>query len=98
MILAIHVSQILISCSHTNILFGNVSLQAAFSALAGKGYQAMQSLLLDFCQWHSSEGILNALLNMLFDGKFDVKANPAIKVSITDLRKYVLPAFLALVV
>lgn len=55
-------------------------LQAAFRALAGKGYQALQSLLLDFCQWHPSEGLLNALLDMLVDGKFDMKASPIIKV------------------
>ena len=54
--------------------------QAAFRALAGKGYQALQSLLLDFCQWHPSEGLLNALLDMLVDGKFDLNASPIIKV------------------
>lgn len=54
--------------------------QAAFRSLTGKGYQALQSLLLDFCQWHPSEGLLNALLDMLVDGKFDVKGSPLIKV------------------
>lgn len=40
----------------------------------------MQSLLLDFCQWRPSEALLNALLDMLVDGKFDIKSNPLIKV------------------
>lgn len=55
-------------------------LQAAFRALAGKGYQTLQSLLLDFCQLHSSEILLDALLDMLVDGKFNVKMSPMIKV------------------
>lgn len=54
--------------------------QAAFRALAGKGYQTLQSLLLDFCQFHSSESLLDALLDMLVDGKFDIKISPMIKV------------------
>ena len=59
----------------------NIFLQDAFRSLTGKGYQALQSLLLEFCQWHPSEGLLNALLDMLVDGKFDIKASPIIKVS-----------------
>jgi hypothetical protein len=55
-------------------------LQAAFRVLAGKGYQTLQSLLLDFSQWNPGEGLLNALLDMLVDGKFDVKSSPIIKV------------------
>lgn len=55
-------------------------LQVAFRALAGKGYQTLQSLLLDFCQGHSSESLLDALLDMLVDGKFDIKMSPIIKV------------------
>ena len=47
----------------------------------GKGYQTLQSLLLDFCQWQPSESLLSALLDMLVDGKFDLKASPLIKVS-----------------
>ncbi|KAA3476613.1 BEACH domain-containing protein B-like isoform X3 [Gossypium australe] len=54
-------------------------LQEVFRALVGKGYQTLQSLLLDFCQWHPSEALLNALLDMLVDGKFDIKDNPHIK-------------------
>lgn len=55
--------------------------QEAFRALVGNGYRTLQSLLLDYCQWHPSEVLLNALLDMLVDGKFDVKANPIIKVT-----------------
>lgn len=55
-------------------------LQAAFRALAGKGYQTLQSLLLDIFHWRPSEGLLNALLDMLVDGKFDMKSSPIIKV------------------
>jgi hypothetical protein len=40
----------------------------------------MQSLLLDFCQWRPGEALLNALLDMLVDGKFDIKSSPLIKV------------------
>lgn len=74
------------SCVHCTISFQFKSflyyhlLQAAFRALAGKGYQTLQSLLLDFCQSHSSESLLDALLDMLVDGKFDDKMSPMIKV------------------
>ncbi|XP_062098924.1 BEACH domain-containing protein B isoform X2 [Humulus lupulus] len=61
------------------LLASNDASKAAFRALAGTGYQALQSLLLDFCQWHSSEGLLNALLDMVVDGKFDLKAGAIIK-------------------
>lgn len=57
----------------------NDTSKAVFRALAGKGYQTLQSLLLDFCQWHSSESLLDALLDMLVDGKFDIKISPIIK-------------------
>lgn len=63
----------------TCLLTRNDASKAAFRALVGKGYQTLQSLLLDFCQWRPCEGILNALLDMLIDGKFDLKANPVIK-------------------
>ncbi|KAH7524781.1 hypothetical protein FEM48_Zijuj06G0155600 [Ziziphus jujuba var. spinosa] len=63
----------------TCLLANNDASKAAFRALAGKGYQALQSLLLDFCQSHPSDRLLNALLDMLVDGKFDVKASPIIK-------------------
>lgn len=54
--------------------------KAAFQALVGTGYQTLRSLLLDFCQWQPSEALLDALLDMLVDGKFDLKASPMIKV------------------
>lgn len=63
----------------THLLANNDTSKAAFRALAGKGYQTLQSLLLDFCQWHSSECLLDALLDMLVDGKFDIKISPIIK-------------------
>ncbi|KAK4276908.1 hypothetical protein QN277_015003 [Acacia crassicarpa] len=63
----------------TSLLASNDTSKAAFRALAGKGYQALQSLLLDFCQWHSSERLLNVLLDMLVDGIFDIKMSPIIK-------------------
>ncbi|QHN94309.1 BEACH domain-containing protein B [Arachis hypogaea] len=63
----------------TCLLASNDASKAAFRALAGKGYQTMQSLLLDFCHWHSSESFLDELLDMLFDGKFDINTSPKIK-------------------
>ncbi|KAH1245168.1 BEACH domain-containing protein B [Glycine max] len=65
----------------TCLLASNDTSKAAFRTLAGKGYQTLQSLLLDFCQWHSSESLLDALLDMLVDGKFNVKMSPMIKSS-----------------
>lgn len=56
-------------------------MQAAFRTLVGVGYQTLQSLLLDFCQWQPSVGLLNALLDMLVDGNFDVDGCPVIKVT-----------------
>ncbi|KAI4337584.1 hypothetical protein L6164_015981 [Bauhinia variegata] len=63
----------------TCLLANNDASKASFRILAGKGYRTLQNLLLDFCQWHSSENLLNALLDMLIDGKFDVKMSPIIK-------------------
>lgn len=63
----------------TCLLENNDDSKASFRALVGKGYQTMQSLLLDFCQCHPSEALLNALLDMLVDGKFDLKSSPLIK-------------------
>ncbi|XP_050124229.1 BEACH domain-containing protein B-like isoform X1 [Malus sylvestris] len=63
----------------TCLLASNDTSKATFRVLAGKGYQTLQSLLLEFCQSRSSEGLLNALLDMLVDGKFDMKSGPKIK-------------------
>ncbi|GMI77267.1 hypothetical protein HRI_001396000 [Hibiscus trionum] len=63
----------------TYLLARNDASKAAFRALVGKGYQALRSLLLDFCQWHPSEALLNALLDMLVDGKFEIKDSSHIK-------------------
>ncbi|KAH7567643.1 hypothetical protein JRO89_XS07G0111300 [Xanthoceras sorbifolium] len=63
----------------TCLLACNDASKATFRTLVGKGYQALQSLLLDFCQWSPSVGLLNALLDMLVDGKFDINGNPLIQ-------------------
>ncbi|MED6165352.1 hypothetical protein PIB30_098747, partial [Stylosanthes scabra] len=76
----------------TCLLASNDASKAAFKALAGKGYQTMQSLLLDFCHWHSSESFLDELLDMLFDGKFDINTSPKIKSS-ESLQHYGLDMF-----
>lgn len=63
----------------TCLLSGNDASKVAFRALVGMGYQTLQSLFLDFFECCPSEAILNALLDMLVDGKFDLKVNPVIK-------------------
>ncbi|XP_058069394.1 BEACH domain-containing protein B isoform X3 [Magnolia sinica] len=63
----------------TFLLTGNDASKAAFRSLVGVGYQTLQSLLLDFCQWRPGLGLLDALLDMLVDGKFDTRSIPVIK-------------------
>ncbi|PIN12837.1 Conserved WD40 repeat-containing protein [Handroanthus impetiginosus] len=63
----------------TCLLSLNDASKAAFRALVGSGYQSLRSLLLDFCQWQPSEALLSALLDMMVDGKFDLKENYVIK-------------------
>ncbi|KAH0942843.1 hypothetical protein HID58_002480 [Brassica napus] len=63
----------------TSLLANNDSSKFAFKALAGKGYQTLQSLLLDFFQWQPTQRLLDALLDMLVDGKFDDKGSALIK-------------------
>ncbi|KAI3896170.1 hypothetical protein MKX03_000290, partial [Papaver bracteatum] len=63
----------------TCLVKSNDASKGAFRALVGEGYQTLQSLLLDFCQWRPSKGLLNALLDMLVDGNFDIKVNSVIK-------------------
>nr|XP_029116201.1 BEACH domain-containing protein B isoform X4 [Elaeis guineensis] len=63
----------------TLLLTGNDDSKVAFRALVGVGYQTLQSLLLDFCKWQSSDGLLTALLDMLVDGRFDMKERTVIK-------------------
>lgn len=63
----------------TCLLASNDESKASFRALVGKGYQTLQSLMFDFCQWLPSEALLHAILDMLVDGKFDIKTNPLIK-------------------
>lgn len=57
------------------------SSQVTLRALVGSGYQTLQSLLFEFCKWQPSEGLLNALLDMLVDGSFSIKERAVIKVS-----------------
>lgn len=63
----------------TSLLANNDASKFAFKALAGKGYQTLQSLLLDFFQWQPTQRLLDALLDMLVDGKFDDKGSALIK-------------------
>ncbi|XP_073008552.1 BEACH domain-containing protein B isoform X1 [Typha latifolia] len=63
----------------TLLLTGNDDSKAAFRSLAGVGYQTLQSLLLEFCKWVPSERLLNALLDLLVDGKFEMKEKTVIK-------------------
>lgn len=55
-------------------------VQSAFRVLVGAGYQTLQSVLLDFFQFEPNLGLLNALLDMLVDGKFDIVKSTLIKV------------------
>lgn len=55
-------------------------VQSAFRVLVGAGYQTLQSVLLDFFQSEPNLGLLNALLDMLVDGKFDKEKSTLIKV------------------
>lgn len=63
----------------TLLLTENKDSKVTFRALVGTGYQTLQSVLLDFCKWQPSEGLLNALLDMLVDGNFNVRENATIK-------------------
>ncbi|GJU06967.1 BEACH domain-containing protein B isoform X1 [Tanacetum coccineum] len=63
----------------TSLLTGNDASKVAFRALVGKGYQTLQSLLLDFCHRRPNAGLLTALLDMLVDGKFDLKKSPIMR-------------------
>ncbi|XP_031488059.1 BEACH domain-containing protein B isoform X2 [Nymphaea colorata] len=63
----------------TCLLTGNDASKAAFRALVGVGYQTLQRLLLDFCQWQPSMQLMNALFDMLVDGEFSIAPNILIK-------------------
>ncbi|KAK1322909.1 hypothetical protein QJS10_CPA02g00135 [Acorus calamus] len=63
----------------TFLLSGNDVSKGAFKALVGAGYQTLQNLLLDICHWQPTSGLLDALLDMLVDGKFSIDKNPVIK-------------------
>ena len=53
--------------------------------LVGAGYQTLQSLLLDYYRWLPSERLLDALLSMLVDGKFEINEKTTIKASMLEL-------------
>ncbi|XP_066329470.1 BEACH domain-containing protein B-like isoform X1 [Miscanthus floridulus] len=63
----------------TALLAENNESKAAFRLLVGAGYQTLQSLLLDFCKWIPSPKLLDALLDMLVDGTFDMNEKTTIK-------------------
>ncbi|XP_020165084.1 BEACH domain-containing protein B [Aegilops tauschii subsp. strangulata] len=63
----------------TLLLEGNNASKAAFRVLVGVGYQTLQSLLLDYYKMLPSERLLDALLNMLVDGKFEINEKTTIK-------------------
>ncbi|GAB2294234.1 hypothetical protein Dimus_028451 [Dionaea muscipula] len=63
----------------TVLVAGNEASKAAFRDLVGIGYRTLQSLLLDYSGGQPSQGLLNALLDMLVDGDFDIKRSPLIK-------------------
>ncbi|XP_023157987.1 BEACH domain-containing protein B isoform X1 [Zea mays] len=63
----------------TALLAENDESKAAFRLLVGAGYQTLQSLLLDFCKWIPSPKLLDALLDMLVDGTFDINEKATIK-------------------
>ncbi|KAF7097943.1 hypothetical protein CFC21_099720 [Triticum aestivum] len=63
----------------TLLLEENNASKAAFRVLVGVGYQTLQSLLLDYYKWLPSERLLDALLNMLVDGKFEINEKTTIK-------------------
>ncbi|KAG9440194.1 hypothetical protein H6P81_020359 [Aristolochia fimbriata] len=63
----------------TCLLNGNNASKAAFKSLVGTNYQTLQSLLLDVCQSQPSMELLNALLDMLVDGKFNGEGTTLIK-------------------
>ncbi|KMZ59450.1 hypothetical protein ZOSMA_68G00360, partial [Zostera marina] len=63
----------------TFLLTSNDVSKSAFRVLVGAGYQTLQSVLLDFFQFEPNLGLLNALLDMLVDGKFDIVKSTLIK-------------------
>jgi hypothetical protein len=68
--------------------------------LAGLGYQTLQSLVLDFYKWAPNERLLDALLSMLVDGKFELNEKTTIKAStyhMFEKRNTIFSAFVHLV-
>ncbi|CAL4966889.1 unnamed protein product [Urochloa decumbens] len=63
----------------TLLLKGNDASKGAFRLLVGAGYQTLQSLILDFYKWSPSERLLDALLSMMVDCKFELNEKTTIK-------------------
>ncbi|CAD6338666.1 unnamed protein product [Miscanthus lutarioriparius] len=63
----------------TLLLEGNDASKGAFRLVVGAGYQTLQSLVLDFYKWSPSGRLLDALLCMLVDCKFELDEKTTIK-------------------
>ncbi|KAH9329817.1 hypothetical protein KI387_001925, partial [Taxus chinensis] len=62
-----------------SLLAGNDASKVAFRSLVDSGYKTLERLLLDCFEGLPSLDLLNALLDLLFDGSFDIQANMAIQ-------------------
>ncbi|XP_057837661.2 BEACH domain-containing protein B isoform X1 [Cryptomeria japonica] len=54
------------------LLAGNEASKVAFRSLVGLGYKTLEKLLLDCCEGRPSQDLLNALLDLLVDGIFNM--------------------------
>ncbi|CAK9238386.1 unnamed protein product, partial [Sphagnum troendelagicum] len=63
----------------THMLQGNELLKGAFRLKVGVGYKRLQSLLIARHKGHPTQGLLDALLDMLVDGGFQIPSNMLIQ-------------------
>ncbi|KAF8687356.1 hypothetical protein HU200_043042 [Digitaria exilis] len=63
----------------TLLLEGNDTSKGAFRLVVGAGYKTLQRLVLDFYKWSPSERLLDALLSMMVDCKFELNEKTTIK-------------------
>ncbi|KAH9551888.1 hypothetical protein CY35_09G037400 [Sphagnum magellanicum] len=63
----------------THMLQGNELLKGAFRLKVGVGYKRLQSLLIAWHKGHPTQGLLDALLDMLVDGGFQIPSNMLIQ-------------------
>ncbi|CAK9883045.1 unnamed protein product [Sphagnum jensenii] len=63
----------------THMLQGNELLKGAFRLKVGVGYKRLQSLLIAQHKGHPTQGLLDALLDMLVDGGFQIPSNMLIQ-------------------